>query len=380
MGRIKKILVITTNDPNKSPRPNRLLEHLKTTDYEISLLSYQKFEKYNLNQYHFNKKMNIDLINALLILRLYKIFNQLLLIDSISKADFNSIKKRKFDLIICENIEVTYLAFLLKSENTKLMVDLREYFPRQFDNRFSWSLKKKEYYNLLLKNYVSKFDKIITVSNGLAKAYKDNFDFDCDVYMSLPEKANDKSEIKNEYDAIKIVHHGNATPDRKIENMIYMMDTLDNKYTLDLYLVKMNNAYYDFLLDLSSKYDNVNIHQPVKLEEINSTISKYDIGVYSMEAYSFNIEHTLPNKLFEFIQAGLCLAFGPVPEMKMIIEEYNVGVVSDNFEPSSLAKKIKGMTTQELNKYKNNSRLASDTLNLETNKIKMNGIIEELIN
>lgn len=332
-----------------------------------------------MNQYYFNKKMNIDLINTILLLRLYKIYTNLLLFDRISKENFDNLRNKQFDLIICENIEVTYLASLLIDDNTKLMVDLREYFPRQFDNRFSWSLKKKEYYIYLLNKFVSQFDKIITVSNGLAKAYKDNFDFNCEVYMSLPEKSDSKSEIKEEYDKIKLVHHGNATPDRKIENMIYMMDELSDKYSLDLYLVKMNNTYHEFLTKLSIKYDNVTIHQPVKLEEINNTISKYDIGVYSMEAYSFNIEHTLPNKLFEFIQAGLCLAFGPVTEMKNVISEYQVGVVSDNFEPKSLANKISSMTTVELNKYKENSRKASEILNLETNKIRMNEIIEGLI-
>lgn len=376
---MKKILLMTSNNINGNPRPNRLLKFMIQSNYSVDLLSYNKYEG-DVKQYFFKKKLNIDLINLILYLRLYKLNKDLLLFDSVDLETQKELINNNYDLIICENIELIYLAFKLKSFGTKIMIDLREYFPTHFDNNIAWRLRKKEYYKYLLNKYVRKTNKILTVSDGIAKEYNTKYNLDCETYLSLPEKQDKKSEIKDSYEVIRIVHHGIASPNRNLESMIYMMDYLDeNKYILDLYLVKLNNSCYDDLINLSINRKNVNILEPVKYSDINIMLIRYDIGLYLLKDDSFNHKYALPNKLFEFIQAGLCLAFSPIYESVNIINKYNVGFVSDNYESENMANKIKGVSESKLNEYKRNSRTAAEILNSGNNNKKMDAMIKELL-
>jgi hypothetical protein len=63
--------------------------------------------------------------------------------------------------------------------------------------------------------------------------------------------------------------------------------------------------------------------------------------------------------LYEFIQAKLAIAISPSPEMKKVVEQYDLGVVADDFTPENLANKIKELTRKDILFYKNNSLKAS---------------------
>ena len=54
-----KILLMTSNNINNNPRPNRLLNFLLDNNYSLDLLNYNKSER-EVKQYYFKKKMNID--------------------------------------------------------------------------------------------------------------------------------------------------------------------------------------------------------------------------------------------------------------------------------------------------------------------------------
>jgi hypothetical protein len=90
----------------------------------------------------------------------------------------------------------------------------------------------------------------------------------------------------------------------------------------------------------------------LKFDDIISFSNKYDIGLFYLEPVTFNYENALPNKLFEFIQARLAIAISPNPEMKAIVDKYNLGVVADNYSIENLAEKIKKLSRQDILAFK----------------------------
>ena len=318
-------------------------------------------------------------------LSLYKIFNNFLCLNPISKSILNELKSNKYNLIICENLTIVYLSYLIKSENTKIMIDLREFYVSQYSEEFHGHFLKKYYYdskikylNYLITEFASKCNKLITVSPGLQDNYKSTFNLDTDLIMSLPEYSEVKSNELKSSNKIKIVHHGGAKESRKIELMIELMDYLDERFTLDLYLIKYHKSYYDELINLAAKNNNINIYKEIELENINDTLVNYDIGIIMFEPTTFNLEYCLPNKLFEFIQAGLLLVSYPLPNIKSIINVYNVGKVSDNYDLKEIANLLNSLSIDEINQFKLNSQIASKELNLKQNNKKLINIINEL--
>ncbi len=99
-------------------------------------------------------------------------------------------------------------------------------------------------------------------------------------------------------------------------------------------------------------------------ELINYTAGA-DIGLCLIENISISYYHALPNKLFEYIMAGLPVLSSDLPQMKKIVEAYNVGESIDISCCENIASVLgKWMNNKELLEfYKNNSFSASKELN-----------------
>ncbi|MCE3235551.1 MAG: glycosyl transferase, group 1 [Vampirovibrio sp.] len=66
-----------------------------------------------------------------------------------------------------------------------------------------------------------------------------------------------------------------------------------------------------------------------------------DLGLQPIINTSMNHYLCLPNKIFEYIQAGIPIAASAFPELKHIIENYNIGLVFDPENPVQIAEKIR---------------------------------------
>jgi hypothetical protein len=123
----------------------------------------------------------------------------------------------------------------------------------------------------------------------------------------------------------------------------------------------------------------INIVPPVSSSEVVATVHKYDVGVFLIPPINFNYRNTLPNKLFDFIQARLAVAIGPTPEMAQIVTQYKTGVVSKDFTPQSLALELNKLTKSDIENYKRNSGIAASELNAEANAKKINEIVAAVL-
>ena len=104
------------------------------------------------------------------------------------------------------------------------------------------------------------------------------------------------------------------------------------------------------------------------------------MGIFLLPPVNFNYENTLPNKLFDFIQARLGVAIGPTPEMAEIVNNYKIGVVSENFTPQSLAEKLVTLTQADIETFKHNANRAAADLNAEVNAEKIKTMISGILN
>ncbi|MCC6448325.1 MAG: hypothetical protein IT215_06550, partial [Chitinophagaceae bacterium] len=176
---------------------------------------------------------------------------------------------------------------------------------------------------------------------------------------------------------IRIIHHGNAIPGRKIEDMIQMMDYLNEDYELHLMLSDNKSEYFHSLAEIIKQKKNVFLIDPVPFDKIIETINQFDMGLYILPPTNFNNSIALPNKFFEFLQAKLCIAIGPSPEMKSLIEQYHLGIVANDFNPKSLAEKILTLSIEDINLYKKNAENIAKTLCAETyNEILLSEILK----
>lgn len=399
---MKKALIMCHIDPNTSPRPNRMILLLKDS-YDVTVLSRNEIRMDGVKSYVYNKrtlglaveskpsplktffrKIKSDNLRSLtrlflrfvtLVLGRYEETNWLYLgeVDTV----IPELAKEKFDLIISHDLVLLPVAFHVKGAAAKVMLDAREYYPRNFDDNWFWRVTKKRVNEYLCKTYLKMCDKVITVSPGLSDEYRREYGIDAEVVMSLPALHDLQPSIPQP-GVIRMIHHGNATTSRKTELMLEMMDYVDERFTLDLMMVVTDVFYWSKIVRMAEKRKNVRIVSPVPMREIVSTINQYDIGLFLVPPSNFNLTYALPNKLFEFIQARLAVAIGPSIDMKKIVEKYNCGIVSQDFSPQSLAQELNKLTFERIMELKQKSHEAALELNAEVNGKRIQEIVSDL--
>jgi glycosyltransferase involved in cell wall biosynthesis len=318
------------------------------------------------------------IIGFTLLFRAYNIAYNLL--HSYKEKLSHSLSKTQFDLVIGNDVETLPLAFHFRG-NAKVMLDAHEYAPRHFEDKFFWRLFFQNFNIYLCKKYISKIAAMTTVGRGLAEEYRKNFDTN-PVIITNAARFHDCKSSEVLSDKIRLIHHGIANPSRRLELMVEMMDHLDERFTLDLMLIVSNFAssgtkgYIEDFKTKATLNPRIKIIPPVPSSEVVKTINKYDMGIFLLPPVNFNYANTLPNKLFDFIQARLGIAVGPTPEMASIVNDYSLGVVSKDFSAKSMAAELSKITIDDLLKFKQNASTAATKLNAEENE----KILLDLIN
>ncbi len=293
------------------------------------------------------------------------------------------LRSKRFDLIVANDIDTLPLAFKFKG-NTKIIFDAHEYAPRHFENNKIWKTFFQPFYIHLCKKYIPGVDGMLTVGKGLANEYEKHFGVK-PVIITNATRYHDIAPAPIKPDTIRLIHHGIANPSRRLELMVEMMDHLDERFTLDLMLMTSDfasaqtKAFIENLKTSASKNPKIKILPPVKSHAVVTTIQPYDIGVFLLPPVNFNYENTLPNKLFDFIQARLGIAIGPTPEMASIVNHYSIGVVSEEFTAKSLAAKLNALTTEQVASFKSNAGIAAKELNAERNEEIFNRLVKEAL-
>lgn len=382
----KTILIICANNLEKAPRFLMEVDAL-VNDYDIIAGGLGNFEEFNFSCIDISAKKGLKKIpsfhfNWPVILR--KPIS--LAIKLIYRSQFNDINLDRFkvlkdtacDLIIVHHLTELPLGFKLAARNNcKVIFNAHEYYTREFEDNELWLQNVQQYYKEIATTYLKKCHAIWVVGAEIAKEYAKEYGVETEVVVNS-KKLYELSPIQVG-DKIKLVHHGAAIPSRGIESMIEMMDFLGENYTLDLILMPSDIECYNRLLSLIDERSNVHLREPVATLDIPKELNKYDIGCYILKPTNFNNLYALPNKFFEFIQARLVIAIAPSPEMKNIVESYNLGVVSQEFSAQSLAEEIKKVSKVDIMNYKNNCNKHAKTLSVEGNYIKIRKSVNSVL-
>mgnify|MGYP006307837467 CR=1 FL=1 len=108
----------------------------------------------------------------------------------------------------------------------------------------------------------------------------------------------------------------------------------------------------------------VSIKDRIPFQELPDITRKADLGIALEENIGLNYYYALPNKLFDYIQAGVPVIVSPFPEMQKIVNKYEIGAIYDHKDPQMLAKKINEIfeLKNRYQKWKKNTLKAAEEL------------------
>ena len=328
-------------------------------NYDILLIGRKRHTSLKLKRPYRTKRMKL-------------IFNK----GALFYAEFNI---RLFILLVFSKVDIyhandldtllaNYLAAIIRRK--PIVYDSHEYFTGVPEIQNKKLVKK--IWQTIEQFIFPKLKHIITVNQSIAQLYKEEYNKDLRILRNVPNKVEtlrlkSKSELNIAEDKDIIITQGaGININRGIEELVEAMQYLNN-----VCLIIIGDG--DVIPQLKKRV------LELKLE--NSVIFKGRMPYHEMMQYTqhaklgltldkdtnTNYKYSLPNKLFDFIHAGIPILASKIIEVEKIIKKYQIGLFIDNHQPTHIANQIKyALDNKELmSEWKSNTHHASKELNWE---------------
>jgi len=250
--------------------------------------------------------------------------------------------KSKIDVFVANDLDTlpaNYLASRIKRK--PLVYDSHEYFtevPELIGRpvvRAIWTG--------LEKLLVPKVDAAYTVCDSIAEVYRDLYKVDFKVVRNLPVCSQTKKpdvDEKTEDQPKIILYQGALNLGRGIEAAIRAMSYLEGT---ELWLAgdgDITKQLAQMVVELKLE-DKVKFLGRLPIDRLHKTTRKADLGISLEEDLGLNYRFALPNKLFDYIQASVPVLVSNLPEMKRVVEHYQIGIIAETHQRRELAELMK---------------------------------------
>ncbi len=159
------------------------------------------------------------------------------------------------------------------------------------------------------------------------------------VPTTIDDTKNLRAELGISDDERVVIYQGSIQENRGIEPAIDAVESLDN-----VTLVIIGYGYYRAALETMVRDRGlggaVRFFGPVPNDELISYSASADVGLANIVNSSVSYHTSLPNKLFEYVMAGIPVVGSDSPEIGRVVEEQGIGEVCDADDPEALAEAI----------------------------------------
>jgi len=158
-----------------------------------------------------------------------------------------------------------------------------------------------------------------------------------------------------------LVHVGQMKMDRGCRNLILAMKSVPKAHLVFLGFGPIEQD----LKKLVSKHHltgAVHFIPPVSPRAVNTALQGATIGITMLEDSCLNHRYALPNKLFDYVHAGLPVLGSNLKEVNAFISEYRIGKTASPDDPKAIAKTINEMlNSDELGVWSKNATAIAET-------------------
>lgn len=278
---------------------------------------------------------------------------------------------RKADLLVANDLDTLMPNYLIsKIKRIPLVYDSHEYFtevPELVNRKGVQRIWKR------IERWIfPKLKDVITVNESIANLYEKEYGIKPVVIRNVSPKRTlaklpERESFNLPEDKFMLILQGSGINiHRGAEEMVEAMQYINDAFllivgggdvidTLKLMVVKLTLEKKVFFMQ----------KQPYDQLFYLTCIS--DIGLTLDKDTNINYRYSLPNKLFDYIQARVPVLASPLPELKKIIETYDIGDFIPGHDPEQIAQKLNEiLVNQELMaKWKKNINFAASKLNWE---------------
>jgi glycosyltransferase involved in cell wall biosynthesis len=224
-------------------------------------------------------------------------------------------------------------AWIARATGAALVFDAHEIFWQQLADGEA-PVEWIEFYRALEAKLIHRADRVLTVSESIADFFEATHGIRRPLVIrnaiEIPASL-ETPPLRRSRAPVEVLFHGGLARDRGLEELVEAARAFEGAHLV----IRGSGPIEQELRRLGG--DRVRFEPPVPMAEVVAAASASDIGVIPYKPVCLNNRLAMPNKLFEYLAAGLAIAGSDLLEIRRIVEKDRVGVVLDPGSASSIA-------------------------------------------
>jgi glycosyltransferase involved in cell wall biosynthesis len=243
---------------------------------------------------------------------------------------FKELRKTDSSIYVAEDIfTLPIVTFIAKMKKAKLYYNSREFYS--FLAGLRNKPKTQSIIRILEKFFIAKVDKVFVTGDGDAEFLQEYYGINNTVVIrNLPLKR--KATVPKDFHELLsipvsntiLLYQGVILEGRGFDPLLQAMTKVENCDLVVLGAGVFQTKYEKLAFDLGIE-NRVHFLGNIDQTELINYTAGADIGVSLIENISKSYYYALPNKLFEYIMAGLPVLISDLPQMKKVVTDYKVG-------------------------------------------------------
>ncbi len=289
------------------------------------------------------------------------------------------------DIVVAHDVSALPLGVLARlMTGAELIYNSHELAITEPRNNFVWQFIRQTVAFFIEWLFIKQAQHVITVSTGIASEFERKYRLSNSpiVIRNVPDIGAPACHANslNENMELRLVYCGNVSAYRGIENIIHAIALTKRPVSFTL-LGKVSNSYRKTLQGLAKKIgveDSLVFEAPVPYERVFEQLSKHDIGVYCPNGSSSHLINSLPNKVFEYMHAGIALLVSDYPSLREVIQSASNGILIEDGLAHNISHAIDGLSDQQIQNFKKASSHSAADFSWNVEKRKLIDLVEGL--
>lgn len=362
----KRVIVSVINDLVTDQRVARTCSVLQELNYDILLVGREKKESQPLAKRDYQcKRIKLLFEQGP---QFYFFFNLRL---------FFVLLFNKADMLLANDLDTLWPNYIIaKLKGIKLVYDSHEIFcevPELLNNP-----TKKKIWEKIESRIVPKLKYCFTVNKSIADYFTNKYKVPFDFVRNIPSYTKvDSLKTREQLNLpgdkkIVIMQGAGINVQRGAEELVDAFQYLSEDYLLLII------GGGDVIHQLKANAVNRSLQNKIKFidkipaSELRQYTMNSDLGVTIDKDNNMNYHFSLPNKVFDYLHAGIPILATRLPEIESIVTKYNVGTFIESHDPKHIAERIQSfLNSDQYNTCKVNTQKAASENNWETEKQKL---------
>jgi glycosyltransferase involved in cell wall biosynthesis len=288
---------------------------------------------------------------------------------------------RKADLLYANDLDTLLPNYLVsRMKSIPLIYDSHELFcevPELQNTPF-----KKQIWEMLEGWIVPRLKHCITVNSSIAAIFEKKYSVKFNVVRNISEfdknfipKKREELGLPTDKEII-ILQGAGLNVDRGAEELVAAMANVDAL----LLIIGGGDVWEKLKVQVQENGlgNKVWLISKIPRSELMHYTYNADLGISIDKPRNANYFNSLPNKIFDYIHAGVPVLVSRLPELERIVKDFGVGGFINNHEPAHIASCINEMLfSPQMSTWRENARRSAEILCWQNEKRMLRQTIEE---